>query len=218
MDEITVLAAKSSKSHHPLEVWIAKTTTATQLDVAVKKQEEKPWDMIVPKWYHKFGNIFQEIPLKCFPGKRPWHHTIDLLPNALKSMDCRVYPLSPREKEAAQKFIWENLWLKWIQWFKSLYASGFFLVSKKDGKFQPTQDYWNLNKWTILNKYPLSLISNLIHSLSNKALFTKFDIWWGYNNVHIKEGDEWKATFKTSEGLFKPTVMFFDLTISPATF
>jgi hypothetical protein len=41
---------------------------------------------------------------------------------------------------------------------------------------------------------------------------------WGYNNICIKEGDEWKAAFLTPEGLFEPTVMFFGLTNSPATF
>jgi hypothetical protein len=46
----------------------------------------------------------------------------------------------------------------------------------------------------------------------------KFDIRWGYNNIRIKEGDEWKAAFLTSKGLFKPLVMFFSLTNSPATF
>jgi len=44
------------------------------------------------------------------------------------------------------------------------------------------------------------------------------DIQWGYNNIRVKEGDEWKAAFKTSKGLFEPTVMFFGLTNSPATF
>ena len=48
--------------------------------------------------------------------------------------------------------------------------------------------------------------------------FTKLDICWGYNNVHIKEGDEWKAAFRTNHGLFEPLVMFFGLTNSPATF
>jgi hypothetical protein len=43
-------------------------------------------------------------------------------------------------------------------------------------------------------------------------------VQWGYNKVHIKEGDEWKAAFLTPEGLFEPMVMFFGLTISPATF
>jgi len=44
------------------------------------------------------------------------------------------------------------------------------------------------------------------------------DLRWGYNNVQIKEGDEWKAVFTIPKGLFEPTVMFFGLTNSPATF
>jgi hypothetical protein len=54
--------------------------------------------------------------------------------------------------------------------------------------------------------------------LSGCSLYTKFNIRWGYNNVRIKEGDKWKAVFITNEGLFEPTVMFFGLTNSPATF
>ena len=50
------------------------------------------------------------------------------------------------------------------------------------------------------------------------SLFTKFDIQWGYNNICIKDGDQWKAAFITNKGLFEPTVMFFGLTNSPATF
>jgi hypothetical protein len=48
--------------------------------------------------------------------------------------------------------------------------------------------------------------------------FTKLDIYWGYNNVCIREGDEWKAAFCTNRGLFEPLVMYFGLTNSPATF
>ncbi len=46
----------------------------------------------------------------------------------------------------------------------------------------------------------------------------KFDIRWGYNAVQVKKGHEWKAAFTTNEGLYEPTVMFFGLTNSPATF
>jgi hypothetical protein len=41
---------------------------------------------------------------------------------------------------------------------------------------------------------------------------------WGYNNVRIREGDEWKAAFCTNRGLFEPLVMYFGLTNSSATF
>ena len=70
----------------------------------------------------------------------------------------------------------------------------------------------------IKNKYPLPLIQELIDKLKDSKVFTKMDIRWGYNNIHIKEGDEWKAAFQTNQGLFEPAVMFFGLTNSLATF
>jgi hypothetical protein len=54
--------------------------------------------------------------------------------------------------------------------------------------------------------------------LKGAKYFSKFDIRWGYNNVQIRSGDEWKATFKTNRGLYEPTVMFFGMCNSPATF
>ena len=73
---------------------------------------------------------------------------------------------------------------------------------------------------TVKNAYPLPLIPDILNKVSEAKAkyFMKLDIHWGYNNVHIKEGDEWKATFRTNQGLFEPLVMFFGLTNSPATF
>ena len=70
----------------------------------------------------------------------------------------------------------------------------------------------------VKNHYPLPLISELIVHVQNVKLFTKVDIRWGYNNIHIKEGGKCKAVFITNQGLFEPTVMFFGLTNSPTTF
>ena len=75
-----------------------------------------------------------------------------------------------------------------------------------------------MNDITRKNCYPPPLISDLINTLQDAKYFTKLDIRWGYNNVRIKEGDEWKAAFQTNCSLFEPTVMFFSLTNSPATF
>jgi len=62
------------------------------------------------------------------------------------------------------------------------------------------------------------LIPLVIDRLAGCTLFTKFDVHWGYNNIRIKPRDEWKAAFLTPEGLFEPTIMFFGLTNSLATF
>ena len=93
-----------------------------------------------------------------------------------------------------------------------------FFVGKKDSKKRMVQDYRYLNEWTIKNNYPLPLISDILENIGMKKVFTKMNLRWGYNNVRIKEGDEWKAVFTMLEGLFEPTVMFFGLTNSPATF
>ena len=54
--------------------------------------------------------------------------------------------------------------------------------------------------------------------LQGSKLFTKMDLRWGYNNVWIKEGNEWKAAFVCFHGTFKPLVMYFRLCNSPTTF
>ena len=49
-------------------------------------------------------------------------------------------------------------------------------------------------------------------------MFIKLDLQWRYNNIWIKEQNEQKIVFTTSEELFEPTVIFFGLTNFPATF
>ena len=112
----------------------------------------------------------------------------------------------------------EQLKKEYIQPSKSSQTVPVFFVGKKDGKKRMVQDYRYLNEWTIKNNYPLPLIFDVLENIRTKKLFMKMDLRWGYNNVRIKEGDEWKAAFTTPEELFEPTVMFFGLTNSPATF
>jgi len=65
---------------------------------------------------------------------------------------------------------------------------------------------------------PIPLIPELVDKLLGTRFFTKLDVRWGYNNICIQEGNEWKATFKTPLGLFEPTVMTFGLCNTLATF
>jgi Reverse transcriptase (RNA-dependent DNA polymerase) len=134
-----------------------------------------------------------------------------------------VYPLSLTEDIALQKFIAENLEKGYIRQSKSPYAFPFFFIKKKNGDLRPIQDYRRLNAFTVRNTAPLPLIRELMDRLMRvhgrrSALFTKLDIRWGYNNIRMRDGDQWKAAFKTNHGLFEPMVMFFGLTNAPATF
>jgi hypothetical protein len=101
---------------------------------------------------------------------------------------------------------------------KGPYTASFFFVKKADEKLQPVQDYHPLNKHIKKNRNVSPLIPQVIDRLVRCTLFTKFNIRWGYNNIRIKEGDEWKAVFLMFQGLFEHLVMFFGHTNSPATF
>ena len=130
----------------------------------------------------------------------------------------KIYLLSRVEREEVQKFVKDQLRKGYIRPLKSSQTSLVFFVPKKDGKKRMVQNYWYLNSWTVKNNYPLPLISDLIDSIGKKRVFTKMDLHWGYNNIRIKEEDEWKAAFLMPEESFELMVMFFGLTNSPAMF
>src|SRR5260221_14564049 len=70
----------------------------------------------------------------------------------------------------------------------------------------------------VKNSYPLPLVSNMLTRLCDAEWFTTLDLHWGFNNVQLKEGDEWKVAFSMNQGLFELLVMFFGLFNLLATF
>ena len=141
-----------------------------------------------------------------FPPSCPWDHVIDFKSRAPDAIDCKVYPMTRTEDDALDKFIDEQLAKGYIRPSISPYALSFFFIKKKDRKLRPVQDYRNINKWMVHNQYLLPLITTLIRELGGAMIYTKLDIWWGYNNVRIKAGDEHtvKRRLKREEGFTNP--------------
>ena len=171
----------------------------------------------LPPEYQEFASVFEKKEFDKLPPHTQFDHAIDLKPDA-QPRRAKVYPLSTVEQQELDKFLDEHLSSGRIRPSKSPMASPFFFVKKKGGDLRPVQDYRALNEMTVKNAYPLPLISELIDKLRNAQYFTALDVRWGYNNIRIKEGDEWKAAFITNRGLFEPLVMYFGLCNSPATF
>ena len=126
--------------------------------------------------------------------------------------------MSKNEREEVQNFVNDQLRKGYIRPLKSPQTSPVFFVSKKNRSKRMVMDYCSLNKQTVKNNYLLLLITDLIDNIGSKKVFTKMDLQWGFNNVRIKEGDEWKGAFTMHIGLFEPTIMFFGITNSSATF
>lgn len=218
-DDLIISFLNGEPSQETEDIWIDVALTHSQaFELKYKEvEEEKAIEDRVPKAYHEFLSVFDEKAASRFPESRPWDHKIDLK-EGFEPKSSKVYPLTQAEELSVKEFIEENLAKGYIRPSDSPQASGFFFVPKKDGKKRPCQDYRYINLWTRKNAYPLPLVSDLMDKLKGARYFTKLDVLKGYNNVRIREGDEWKAAFKTKFGLFEPTVMFFGLCNSPATF
>jgi hypothetical protein len=190
-------------------------TTATDLAIAARKDAPT---ITLPLEYQRHTHIFSDEEAQRFPPSRPWDHTINLKPDMPDTINCKVYPLAPARKLALRKWIDEEEAKGYIRKLQSPITSSWFEIAKKTGDPRPVQDYRIINKHTIKDNAPLPNMKEDIAALANAFIFTTFDIRWGYNNVRIKDGDQWKAVFKTCFGVYEPMVMYFGLTNSPATF
>jgi hypothetical protein len=139
--------------------------------------------------YHLYWDIFSKAEFDRLPPKGPWDHAIKLTKD-FKPVRRKLYPLSKVKNEQLNMFIDEHIATGCIRPSISLMASLFFFINKKDSTLWLVQDYRKLNNMTIKNCYPLPLIQEMINKLQRARYFTTLNVRWGYNNVHIKEGDE----------------------------
>ena len=91
-------------------------------------------------------------------------------------------------------------------------------VPNPDHRLRLCVDYPQLNQLTILNKYPLPLVSELRDRVARAKTFSKIDLKDGYHLIHIWAGDELKTAFRTPYGHSQYKVMPFGLVNAPATF
>lgn len=168
------------------------------------QQDKGYWSNHVPAHYHQYSNIFSKAASERMPTCKPYDHPIELVKGATLPKLAKLYPLNPQEQNSLDSWIDEHEAKGYIWCSKSPAAAPMFFVKKKDGSLCLVQDYQALNAATKKDKFPIPQIPDLIDRLSQSSIFTSLDLRWGYNNVHIWEGDEEKAVFITHRGLYDP--------------
>jgi Reverse transcriptase (RNA-dependent DNA polymerase) len=188
------------------------------VEAAKANEPQKTFEELIPEDFQDFQDVFSKDSFDQLPQQKPWDHHIEFKEGTQHPPPAKLLPLSPSEQKELDDFLKENLASGHIHPSKSPMATPVFIVKKKDGGFWLVQDYQKLNDITVKNEYPLPLISNVINRLWGAKVFGKLDLRWGFQNIWMAEGEEWKVAFQTNQGLFKPLVMFFRLCNSPGTF
>ena len=102
---------------------------------------------------------------------------------------------------------------KYPQWLANIMP-----VPKKDGKVRMRADYWDLNRASPKDNFPLSHIDTLIDNTTKHSLFSFMDGFSSYNQIKMALEDMEKTTFLTIWGTFCYKVKPFGLKNAGATY
>jgi len=171
----------------------------------------------LPREYLRYKKLFLPETAEKIPPRRTFDDAIELKEGA-EAPWGPIYPMSQYQLDVLAEYLAEMLKQGKIVHSQSPAGAPILFVPKPDGRLQLCVDYRQLNKLTILNKYPLPLMSELRDRVAGAKIFSKIDLKDGYHLIRIRAGDEWKTAFRTRYGHYEYKVMPFGLVNAPAPF
>ena len=94
-----------------------------------------------------------------------------------------VYNLSEKELAVLREYLEDSERKGWIRRSTSPAGAPVIFVPKKDGSLRLCVDYWGLNKVTLKDRTPLSLIGETLERLGSAVIFTKLDLRNAYHRL-----------------------------------
>jgi hypothetical protein len=133
-------------------------------------------------------------------GLSPSHdindHSIPLVPSSLPLiLHSYSHPLS--QKNEIDKFVQEFLEVGVICLSTSSYSSLVVMVLNKEGTWHMCPNFHSLKKITIMDKFIIPVIDDLLDELSGSQYFTKLDLHFGFHQIRMKDEYILNTTFRT---------------------
>jgi hypothetical protein len=171
----------------------------------------------IQKLLEEFPDIVVDELPRSFPPIRSISHHIDLIPGA-SLPNKETYMLTPQKNEEVKRQVQDLMDKGLIRESLIPCVVRTVLSPKKDGGWRMCTESREINNITIRYRFPLPRMDDLMDFLSGAKFFSKIDLKRRYHQIQMREGDEWKTTFNTNEGLYEWLVMPFGLTNMPNTF
>ncbi|GKD39749.1 putative reverse transcriptase domain-containing protein, partial [Tanacetum coccineum] len=159
-------------------IFLANVNTKETEDKSEKKRLE---DVPIVQ---DFPDVFPK-DLPGLPLTRQVEFQIDLIPGAAPVARA-PYRLAPSEMKELLEQLKELSDKGFIRPSYSHWGASVLFVKKKDGSFQMCIDYWELNKLTVKNRYPLPRIDDLFDQLQGSSVYSKIDLRSGLGAMLMK--------------------------------
>nr|GEU85705.1 putative reverse transcriptase domain-containing protein [Tanacetum cinerariifolium] len=148
----------------------------------------------------EFPDVFPE-DLPGLPPVLQVEFQIDLILGAapVARAPCR---LAPSEIQELSDQLQELADRGFIRPSTSPWGAPVLFVKKKYGSFRMCIYYWDLNKLTVKNRYPLPRIDDLFDQLQGLSIYSKIDLRSGYHQLRVRDEDIPKTAFRTRGLIF----------------
>lgn len=202
--------------YHPDAAMFAITTE--DIDIALQPKLHVNPKTKVPDWLWKWIHLYDKKEAEELPPHRGENDMkIELKPGTAPRAQ-KAYNMSVDQLRVLKKYLTDELRKGYIRTSTSPAASPVLFAKKPGGGLRFCVDYRGLNEITIKNKYPIPMIRETLHHLTNARFYTKLDLVAAFNTLRVREGDEWLTAFNTRYGLYESLVMPFGLSNAPSTF
>ena len=127
---------------------------------------------------------------------------MDLIPRA-SFPNKATYRFTPIDNQEINRQVHKFLQKGLIREILSPCVVPIVMVTKKYGELRMCTNSRAINKIIVKYRFPMQWMDDIMDCLSGEKYFINIYFKSGYHQIRIREGDEWKTSFKKKDGLYE---------------